>query len=54
MLRYYADLSEAEIADTLGIAPGTVKAHAHAALAALGTTLRATDPLAQNRVEEAT
>ena len=54
VLRYYADLSEAEIADTLGIAPGTVKAHAHAALAALGTTLRATDPLAQNRVEEAT
>ncbi|GAA4398891.1 SigE family RNA polymerase sigma factor [Fodinibacter luteus] len=54
VLRYYADLSEAEIADTLGIAPGTVKAHAHAALAALGTTLRATDPFAQTRVEEAT
>ena len=54
VLRYYADLSEVEIADTLGIAPGTVKAHAHAALAALGTTLRATEPLAQNRVEEAT
>ena len=39
VLRYYADLSEAEIAETLGIAPGTVKAHAHAALAALGATL---------------
>jgi len=53
VLRYYADLSEAEIADTLGVAPGTVKAHAHAALAALGATLRA-DPLASDRVEEAT
>jgi RNA polymerase sigma-70 factor (sigma-E family) len=54
VLRYYADLSEAEIADTLGIAPGTVKAHAHAALAALGTTLGASDPLAPDRVEDAT
>ena len=54
VLRYYADLSEAEIAETLGIAPGTVKAHAHAALAALGTTLRAADPLPQDRVEGAT
>ena len=53
VLRYYADLSEAEIADTLGIAPGTVKAHAHAALAVLGATLRAADPLASERVEEA-
>ncbi|GAA4398873.1 SigE family RNA polymerase sigma factor [Fodinibacter luteus] len=54
VLRYYADLSEAEIADTLGIAPGTVKAHAHAALAALGATLRAAEPLASDRAEEAT
>ena len=53
VLRYYADLSEAEIAETLGVAPGTVKAHAHAALAALGATLRA-DPLDLDRVEEAT
>ena len=35
VLRYYEDLTEAEIAETLGIAPGTVKAHAHAALVAL-------------------
>lgn len=35
VLRYYADLSEAEIADTLGMARGSVKAHAHRALAAL-------------------
>ena len=54
VLRYYADLSEAEIADTLGIAAGTVKSHAHAALAALGATLGAADPPAQDRVEEAT
>ena len=27
-LRYYLDLSEAEIADALGIARGSVKAHA--------------------------
>ena len=54
VLRYYADLSEAEIADTLGIAPGTVKSHAHAALAALGAALRVSDPLSGDRVEEAT
>jgi RNA polymerase sigma-70 factor (sigma-E family) len=31
VLRYYEDLSEAEIAETLGMAPGTVKSHAHQA-----------------------
>ena len=31
VLRYYEDLSEAEIAETLGMARGTVKSHAHAA-----------------------
>ena len=34
-LRYYLDLSEAEIAATLGMAPGTVKSHAHRGLARL-------------------
>ena len=34
-LRYYADLSEAQIADALGISAGAVKAHAHRGLAAL-------------------
>lgn len=34
-LRYYADLSEAEIADALGIARGSVKAHASRGAAAL-------------------
>jgi RNA polymerase sigma factor (sigma-70 family) len=35
VLRYYLDLSEVEIAETLGIAAGSVKRHAHRALAAL-------------------
>jgi RNA polymerase sigma-70 factor (sigma-E family) len=35
ILRYYADLTEQQIADTLEISPGSVKAHAHRALATL-------------------
>lgn len=35
VLRYWADLSEAEIADSLGISAGSVKTHAHRGLAAL-------------------
>lgn len=35
VLRYYADLSEQEIADTLGISRGAVKTHAHRGLAML-------------------
>ena len=38
-LRYYLDLSEAEIAAALGIATGTVKTHAHRGLAALASRL---------------
>jgi DNA-directed RNA polymerase specialized sigma24 family protein len=34
-LRYYADLSEAEIADALGISRGAVKTHASRGAAAL-------------------
>ncbi|MBV1855331.1 SigE family RNA polymerase sigma factor [Catellatospora tritici] len=35
VLRYFEDLSEAEIARTLGISPGSVKAHASRALSSL-------------------
>ncbi len=35
ILRYYADLSEAQIAEALDIAPGSVKTHAYRGLRAL-------------------
>lgn len=35
VLRYYADLSEAEIADLLHVSPGTVKSRAARAMARL-------------------
>jgi len=35
VLRYFAELSEAEIASTLGVSTGTVKSTAHKAIAAL-------------------
>ena len=38
-LRYYLDLSEAEIADALGIARGSVKAHASRGAATLRALL---------------
>ena len=41
VLRYYLDLSEAQIADAMGISPGSVKSHLARALAALRTTLEA-------------
>ena len=41
VLRYYADLSEADIATTLGMARGSVKAHAHRGLVALRNELGA-------------
>lgn len=40
VLRYWLDLSERDTAETLGIAPGTVKAHAARAIAALGKRLK--------------
>jgi DNA-directed RNA polymerase specialized sigma24 family protein len=40
VLRYYDGLSEAEIAEALGIRPGSVKGHARAGLSALGARLR--------------
>ena len=39
VLRYYADLSEAQIADALGISPGAVKSHASRGIAALRNTM---------------
>lgn len=42
-LRYYLDLSEAEIAEALGISRGSVKTHASRGLAALERTLAAPD-----------
>jgi RNA polymerase sigma-70 factor (sigma-E family) len=42
LLRYYADLSEAQIADALGISQGAVKSHASRALAALRTQVEHT------------
>jgi RNA polymerase sigma-70 factor (sigma-E family) len=41
-LRYYVDLSEAEIADLLGISRGSVKSHASRGVAALRADLAAT------------
>ena len=49
VLRYYEGLSEAEIAATLGIAPGTVKSQARAGLARLRRAL----PADENDVEGA-
>jgi RNA polymerase sigma-70 factor (sigma-E family) len=40
VLRYYDGLSEAEIAEVLGIRPGSVKGHARAGLSALAGQLR--------------
>jgi RNA polymerase sigma-70 factor (sigma-E family) len=39
VLRYYEDLSESDIADTLAMAPGTVKSHAHTAARRLAVLL---------------
>ncbi len=51
VLRYYEDLTEAEIAEMLDMAPGTVKSHAHAASRRLAQMLA--EPVTP-RAEEAT
>ena len=43
VLRYYLDLSEAEIATTLGISAGSVKTHASRGLTALASLLERED-----------
>ncbi len=43
VLRYYDDMSESEIAQVLGISPGTVKSRLHYAKNALGKHLRKGD-----------
>ena len=42
VLRYYADMSEAQIAETMSISPGAVKSHASRGMAALRASLEAT------------
>jgi RNA polymerase sigma-70 factor (sigma-E family) len=42
VLRYYADLSEQQIADAVGISPGSVKSHASRGVAALRRALEPT------------
>jgi RNA polymerase sigma factor (sigma-70 family) len=39
VLRYYADMSEAQIADAMGISAGAVKSHASRGIAALRQTM---------------
>lgn len=41
VLRYYEDLSDTQIADALGISPGSVKTHLHRARTALASHLEA-------------
>ena len=43
VLRYYEDLNEAQIAEVLGCAPGTVKSQSRAAIGALRRALVASD-----------
>jgi RNA polymerase sigma-70 factor (sigma-E family) len=54
VLRYYAGLSEAEIAETLGCAPGTVKSQAAKAMRTLRAVLGAPDGTPANYVEAGT
>lgn len=52
ILRFYEDLSEAEIAATLGIAPGTVKSTCARALAKLRISSDLDEPITENGPEQ--
>lgn len=54
VLRYFADLTEAQIANVLGIAPGTVKSRASRAIAALSEdkSLNELTPRTQRRTDD--
>ena len=54
VLKYYEDLSEAEIADALEMAVGTVKSHAHAATRRLSDLLSEPSAPSARHPEEAT
>ena len=52
VLRYFADLTEAQIATVLRIAPGTVKSRASRALAALSEDTSLSDLIARTHEEK--
>lgn len=52
VLRYYEGLSEAEIADSLGVSNGTVKSQASKAMNSLRSALTATDEQTEGRGRE--
>jgi RNA polymerase sigma-70 factor (sigma-E family) len=52
VLRYFADLTEAQIASVLGIAPGTVKSRASRALAVLSEDRSLRDLIARTHEEK--
>jgi RNA polymerase sigma factor (sigma-70 family) len=52
VLRYYEDLSEAEVADLLGVSVGTVKSQSSRALAALRERVHSQPALVREGQEE--
>ncbi|MCW2772194.1 MAG: sigE [Nocardioides sp.] len=52
VLRYFADLTESQIATVLGIAPGTVKSRASRAIAALSEDRSMSDLIARTHEEK--